>query len=95
MAEKDLIVDDEYCTSMGNYFYAQGQTLNTMVKDYINALEKVRRNAIKAGEAAEALDAYIAYAKKLDGQIEEISAIAKKQAADFLTQVDSADEYLF
>lgn len=59
MAEKDLIIDDEYCTSMGNYFYTQGQTLNTMVKDYITALEKVRRNAIKAGEAAEALDAYI------------------------------------
>ncbi|WP_075718708.1 hypothetical protein [Roseburia sp. 499] len=95
MAEKDLIIDDEYCTTMGNYFETQGQILNTMVKDYIAALEKVRKNAIKSGEVAKALDVYITYAKKLDGQMEEISVIAKKQVSDFLTQVDSADEYLF
>lgn len=95
MAEKDLIIDDDYCTSMGNYFYLQGQMLNTMIKAYIATLEKVRSNAIKEGEVADALDAYLVYVKKLDGQIKEISVIAKNQVSDFLTQVDSADEYLF
>ena len=66
-----------------------------MVKDYIAAVEKVRSNAIKEGEVAEALDVYITYVKKLYEQIEEISVIAQNQVNDFLTQVDNADEYLF
>ena len=95
MAEKELVIDDDYCSSMADYFYSHGRTLNTMVKDYIAAMEKVRNTAIKEGEAAEALDAYLTYVKKLDEQIKEISAIAKKQVNDFLTQVDSVDQYLF
>lgn len=95
MAENELIIDDEYCASMASYFYAQGNHLNIMVKNYIDAVEKVKSNAIKEGEVAEALEAYITYVKKLDEQIKEISIIVKKQVEDFLTQIDDADEYLF
>lgn len=95
MAENELVIDDEYCENMGSYFYAQGTMLDTMVKNYITALEKVRSDAIKEGEVAKALDVYITYVKKLDEQIKEISVIAKKEVEDFLSQVDNADEYLF
>ena len=88
MAENELIIDDEYCASMASYFFAQGNHLNIMVKNYIDAVEK-------EGEVAETLEAYITYVKKLDEQIKEISIIVKKQVEDFLTQIDDADEYLF
>ena len=72
MAENELIIDDEYCASMASYFCAQGNHLNIMVKNYIDAVEKVKSNAIKEGEVAEALEAYITYVKKLDENNENL-----------------------
>ena len=95
MGEKNLVIDDDYCTSMADYFYQQGKMLDDIVSEYIEAIENVRNNAIKEGSAAKALDTYLTYVKKLSNQISEISIIAEQPVEDFLTQVDDADEYLF
>lgn len=95
MAENNLIIDDEYCSQMGKYFQQQGIKFDKLIENYVSALELLRTTGAKEGEFAKALDTYISYAGKLKEQIGNISDLTKKQIDDFLTQVDSADQYIF
>lgn len=95
MASNSTIIDDEYCTAMGAYFIKQGQQLDETVSNYISALQAARTGAIKGGDVANALDAYIDYAEKLRNQIGIISNDAKAHITAFLSKVDEADQFLF
>ena len=95
MASNELIIDDEYCRSMGKYFETQGQKIDQIVSQYVSILQELRSKAIVSGELANALSAYISYASKLNKQIGNLSTTAKKQVDAFLSNVDSADQYLF
>lgn len=95
MASNQCIIDDEYCTAMGEYFKKQGENLDKMVSDYVSALQTVRNKAIKKGEVADALDSFIDYAEKLKEQMGIISENAQAHVNKFLEQVDEADQYLF
>lgn len=95
MASNSTIIDDEYCTSMGAYFKKQGDNADAMISDYLRILRTVKLLAIRKGETAEALDAYISYADRLKDQIGNISSSAQTQITNFLAKVDQADQYLF
>lgn len=95
MANSECIIDDAYCTRMGAYFKAQGETLDQMVVDYLAVIRAVRSEAITKGDVAKSLDIYIDYAKKLQNQIGMVSASAQSQVSGFLSRVDEADKYLF
>ena len=95
MASKDLVVDDECCKQMGNYFMKKGEELDQMISDYIAALQDVRNKGIISGDVAIELSSYISYASRLKKQIGTISSDVNKQINAFLTRVDDADQYLF
>lgn len=95
MAGKELIIDDDFCKEMGTYFTNQGEHMDKMVADYVEVLQNIRDKAITGGDVAKALSVYIEYAKKLNKQIGNISTIAKTHVDNFLSRVDSADQYLF
>lgn len=95
MARNELVIEDNYCQSMGNYFEKQGEQLDALIAEYISILREVRDNALISGDTAKALGAYIEYTEKLDKQVGKISQVAKKQVDNFLAEVDSADQYLF
>lgn len=95
MAETSLKIDDDYCSAVADYFNKQGVNLNTYIKQYISILKDIKNDAIVSGDVAKALDAYITYVKKLENQIDSISANAQKQTNNFLKAVDDADLYLF
>lgn len=95
MGNNELKIDDEYCRAMGRYFSDQGVQIDHHIALYIEVLEKVQRSAITSGSTYEALSAYLEQAKKLRGQIEPISVLAKKYAENFVTEIDEADQYLF
>lgn len=95
MASNELIIDDDYCRSMGAYFTKQGQQLDQMISEYVAILQDVRSNAIVSGDVATALSAYISYAERLNKQIGNISTNASNQITAFLKKVDTADQYLF
>ncbi|TGY39943.1 hypothetical protein E5347_16215 [Clostridium sartagoforme] len=95
MAESSLKIDDDYCKEVAEYFSKQGGYLDEYVKQYITILQGIKKDAIKGGDVAKALDAYIQYAKKLENQIGNISANAQQQAKNFIKAVDDADQYLF
>lgn len=95
MASKDLIIDDDFCKTMGTYYVNKGAELDQMISDYISALQDVRDKGIVSGDVATALSSYISYASRLKKQIGNISTDLNDQINSFLTRVDDADQYLF
>lgn len=95
MASKEIIIDDDYCIKMGNYFLKQGNQIDKFIAEYINILQSIRDTAIVSGETANALRMYIEYAKRLNMQIGNVSENVQKQLNRFLVNVDSADQFLF
>lgn len=95
MASNSTIIDDEYCASMGDYFKKQGENVDTLVSEYLRILRMVKLLAIRKGETAEALEAFISYADRLKEQVGNISDSAQTQVTNFLAQIDQADQYLF
>lgn len=95
MADVQLIIDDEYCNKMAEYFVKQGEHLDSAISKYISTLRNINHRAVTSGEVAEALGAYIEYATKLNEQMGGISENLKTHIAGFLKRIDDADEYLF
>lgn len=95
MADNQLIIDDDYCNKMGDYFVKQGNHLDKVISQYVSILQDIKNKAIVSGDVSAALGAYITYAKKLNGQIGDISEITDTHITNFLSKVDSADRYLF
>ena len=95
MASTELIVDDEYCRNMGNYFLTQGEQLDKCISDYLRIMNKVKDSAIVSGEASKALAVYISKVTQLKGKIKEISSTARNTAETFVTKVDAEDKELY
>ncbi len=95
MASNELIIDDDYCNAMGEYFVKQGEEIDKLIMDYINILNEVKDKAIISGDVNKALSTYISYVKKLNRQIGQLSNSIKTQIDNFLVRVDKEDEYLF
>ena len=95
MADKQLIIDDDFCNAMADYYVKQGEQLDKVISQYVTILQGIKDKAITSGDVSNALGTYITYANKLNGQIGNISTIAKSHVTNFLTRVDSADKYLF
>lgn len=95
MASRELIIDDDYCRSMGTYFVQQGKQMDELTREYISILNEVKEKAIISGEVSDALSVYISYVEKLNDQIGKLSDSIKMQINQFLARVDSEDQYLF
>lgn len=95
MASSSLQIDDDYCKKMGKYFVDESAELEKFISEYIEILERIKRDAIIKGDVANALKVYISYAKKLKGQIKSVSETAEEQIGRFISAIDDADQYLF
>ena len=95
MAGTELIVDDEFCKAMGEYYVKQGERLDQVLSKYLTILNDIQKKGIKKGEVAEALSMYITLSKKLCKQFENVSSVTKTHVTNFLSKIDSADQYLF
>ena len=95
MASQDLIIDDDFCEALGQYFVKKGEELDLKISDYIAVLQDLRKKGIVSGDVAAALSSFISYASILKKQIGSISSDTNKQISNFLSQIDAADKYLF
>ena len=95
MADRELIIDDDYCRDMGTTFQWQGEKLDELLKEYITIMENVSNQALLSGNVADAMKVYVSYVKKMDQQIGNISDSLKEDIDKFLKEIDSEDQYLF
>ena len=95
MAEKSLKIDDDYCEEVASFANKQGTQLEKYLNSYLKIMKDVRKDAIKDGDVAKALDCYITYAEKLKNQISNASTTTSKQISKFIIAIDEADKYLY
>lgn len=93
--DPNLIIDDEYITEVGKACKARGKKMEEILDKYIEILDEIRVEAITKGNISEAINAYVGCAKLLNNQISEISSSVNLICKGFITDVNSADEYLF
>jgi phosphopentomutase len=99
MDEFYLVFDDSYTGKCWSHF---GRTSNNpyygvekKLDAYIAKLQEIRDNAITQGQIADALDAFIAQAKKLEGISCEITSDIRDLIDYCENEIDTQDKYLF
>lgn len=95
MADQELIIDDDYCRKMGEFFARQGKQLDEYIIRYISILKGIKQNAITSGATSDALTVYIGQAEKLSRRITAVSENAQKCTEDFLSEINKADKLQF
>lgn len=91
----DLIVVDEYYKEIGSYFRKRGDDFEKIGKEYIRSLKRIKAQGICSGETAEALDAYIVLASKLNECSGMIGKSVETMMNSFISNIDVKDRYLF
>lgn len=95
MAGTELIIDDDYVNEMADFLNTRATNLQEGIDRYIQILDNIRRDAIKQGATADALDTFISYAKNLSNVVEELGQTAKETCNTFISDVDESDEFYF
>lgn len=93
--DANLIIDDDYVTSVGTKAYQKAVKLEQIFEDYILILEEIKSEALVSGEISEALETYIECVRSLKGQLKKVSESLKTICQSFLIDINEADDYLF
>ena len=93
--DSQLVIVDEYIKKVGQLCMIRGETLENIIKEYLNILQNINTSAIVEGEVAEALKGYIECVQMLENKIFEISQEIKGICNGFIDNIDTADEYIF
>ena len=91
----NMIVDEEYIKAEAENIKTIFLKMDSIVDRYIQILNTLPMTAIQDGEMSEALMVYIVFAKKLQGNLDEIGNSVGKLLENYLADVDEADQYLF
>ena len=95
MAGTALKIDDDYVLDMGTTLSDNETELQSGVDKYLEIMKKIREDAIKEGETAQALDTCITYAGELKNVITEHGVNVNKTCQKFKAEIDENDQYLF
>ena len=92
MAGTALKIDDDYVLDMGTTLSDNETELQSGVDKYLEIMKKIREDAIKEGETAQA---FITYAGELKNVITEHGVNVNKTCQKFKAEIDENDQYLF
>lgn len=95
MAATEIKIDDDYVTEMGKYIQTQFDDLDEAYQLYIDIMIGIKSQGIMKGKTADAIEAFIEYAKVIEGKVCELGENAKKLCDNYITDVDLIDQYLF
>lgn len=95
MENNELIVDEEYCEALAQYFNSRGAHLELGIRQYINILEEIQDKAILSGDVSNALLLYIDACRKMQNNIGNISRAAKRQTKQFVEEIADNDKMTF
>ncbi len=91
----NLIIYDAEIQNLADFCDKTGGELEVFFYRYIRILESISANALKNGDAAKRLDAYVSYAAKMLGELAQNSREVQSNMKKYLTQIDNADKFLF
>lgn len=91
----DAIVHEEYIENQKENLVNSLVQMNGIVDLYIEHLNEILQYAIQDGSTAQALCAYIEYAKQLKGNLQMIAEQISEILCQYLYDIESADKYSF
>lgn len=94
-ASTDLIVNEDQLQTEAEAIESECRRLNVLINDYISIMSRAKLLGLMRGETAEAMRAFISYAKQLQGTLSYAGEVYSKKLPLFLHDVDVADNYLF
>ena len=95
MAGTSLKIEDQYVEDMGSFFDKYADNLEEGMESYLQIMNTIKEEALMEGDTAAALAAFIEHGEFLKGKIEALGETAKNVCANFLTEVDEKDQFLF
>lgn len=95
MEDEKLIVHDEFINESANNCNNQGTSLESIVSKYITILTGIHNEAITEGAIADSILAFISAAQKLGTQLSETSAYINTDLTTYVSDIDTADSYVF
>lgn len=90
-----LVVDDSGYQTASQYFTRQGERYEEAIKAFVSILNEICSEGIISGDTADAMRAYAEYAGELKGTIGDVMKQAAEQCTQFVSNVDSADQFLY
>lgn len=91
----DLIVHDNNVISLGEEYVSRGEAFEAVLDKYINILQSILDEGIKDGKVHDNLAVFLNNVRALKSEAINIAKSAKESNHKFLTDMDSADSYLY
>lgn len=93
--EYDLIVNDENCEAIGKEYIRRAENFENMLSQYETILTKLLSDGIKSGRVHENLKLYSEAVATLKEEVNELATKAQSCNTGFITDMDTADSYLY
>ncbi len=91
----DIVVDDEKCSSICNEYQKRADKFEENLKEYLQILSRIKSEAIMEGSVSEKIDSLQELVEVLKGESINLASEAKKLNSSFLSDFDTADNYIF
>lgn len=91
----DIVVDDDKCRSICNEYQNRADKFEEHLEEYLTILGRISTDAISEGDVSKRLADFKEQAEGLKGEAGSIADEAKKQNGAFMTDFDTADNYLY
>lgn len=92
---KDIVIDDSYIEEISEFMTTQGERFEEFLKNYTALMQVAVTEGIQSGRTKESLENYISVARELQGSVDIISQTGVMTTTKFLTEIDTADRYLY
>lgn len=90
-----MVVDDNGYMTASQYFRCQGTRYEDALKSYVEILNLISQEGIITGDTADALRQFASFAAELQGPIGDAMADTAEKCKQFVSDVDTADQFLY
>ena len=90
-----LIISDEYINECEEYIKRQGDRIDVFLTEYINILREATENAFCSGAVHSGLNQFINRVEPIQGIVSETASLIANGCAQFLSEIDQADKFIY
>lgn len=91
----DLVVYDEDCEAMGGVYRSRAEVYNGYIDRYTSILRTILDNGVKEGVVHDNLESFLDRVSQLKDQTTELASDASDNLNNFISDMDTADSYVY
>lgn len=93
--DPNLIIVDEYVQQIGRRCAQRGEALEGILADYLQLLREIKTEALVDGRTSNSLGVFIDCVSLLSDQLGILSDNADRACQTYISDINTADDYLF